>query len=584
MAQKENLTNTVASVEEIQQGWHELMSRVGQLEAEKGALELENKTLRHLLERVIEHRQKSHGELVLLLTALVSKLPINDVGSIVSRLVEHNNHVNQVLAALVKGTAEADLPQPTVLRALDQTKRDLAAALKPAVEELIRSDAPFESTMLQSLIAQPELFFSSRVVRANRCFVKGHVPKDRIIKEFGEDALVFFNDVTTDPKLNPRPKPQEIVLAFKSDLEAMLKQNTTLAPEKRQELLALHQRIQQSKTLTDHARSQKSAFQKLSFVLELLHFYENQSTEAPDVLFAQRLPALVEQLVITGLHDHLDEKLILQAEGLMAFVVNPDHRQMIVNNIGKGGGAGKTLHYVLTLRSDKVPELYQVIGDFVRHLLPRRAETPPAPGTLAAVLRLITPETQRLVAKAIMVYDRIPKEEAEALGRAIGTELGLKGLDEEVKPGITLSPEVERQMAWEKIKVLITEHGDPTAIAAAMRDRLHAKYDADEIKQSWITLIEADPISLIRVFCQLPYLASGTTDPVARAVMETYVSRLTHEKYAAAYHKVMNSLRSMFKANPNSPTLLNFIALVKWVDPAAANKLSMDIGIPVPAH
>ena len=183
-----------------------------------------------------------------------------------------------------------------------------------------------------------------------------------------------------------------------------------------------------------------------------------------------------------------------------------------------------------------------------------------------------------------MVYDRIPKEEAEALGRAIGTELGLKGLDEEVKPGITLSPEVERQMAWEKIKVLITEHGDPTAIAAAMRDRLHAKYDADEIKQSWITLIEADPISLIRVFCQLPYLASGTTDPVARAVMETYVSRLTHEKYAAAYHKVMNSLRSMFKANPNSPTLLNFIALVKWVDPAAANKLSMDIGIPVPAH
>jgi hypothetical protein len=104
------------------------------------------------------------------------------------------------------------------------------------------------------------------------------------------------------------------------------------------------------------------------------------------------------------------------------------------------------------------------------------------------------------------------------------------------------------------------------------------------MKQSWVTLTEGDPISLIRVFCQLPYLADGTTDPVARALMETYVSRLTHEKYAGTYNKVLNSLRNMFKANAHSPTLLNFMALVRWLDPHAADKMSADIGMPVAAH
>src|SRR5437879_1218630 len=96
------LPKPVASMEEIQKDWNDLTLRVAQLEAEKTALEEENKQLRLLLERVIDHRQKSHNELVLILTGLVSKLPINDVGVVVSRLVEHNTSVNQVLAALHK--------------------------------------------------------------------------------------------------------------------------------------------------------------------------------------------------------------------------------------------------------------------------------------------------------------------------------------------------------------------------------------------------------------------------------------------------------------------------------------------------
>jgi hypothetical protein len=139
---------------------------------------------------------------------------------------------------------------------------------------------------------------------------------------------------------------------------------------------------------------------------------------------------------------------------------------------------------------------------------------------------------------------------------------------------------MERQQAWAKIQELITKRTDAAAVASVIRDRLHAKYDTDEIRQSWITLTEADPMSLIRICCQLPYRADGKTDPIARTVMETYVTRLAHEKYAATYHKVVNSLKTMFHAKPDSPTLLNFVALVKWVSPDTATRLCADVGMP----
>lgn len=585
MTQTENVAAENTSLDEIQQGWHDLTLRVKQLEAERDVLDHENKSLRGLLERVIEHRQKSHSELVLLLTGLVSKLPINDIGVVVSKLVEHNSHVSEVCSILAKGKVESGLPQPAMLKALDQTRRDLGGAVKPLVEELIKLDPPLEPELLRGLIDQPETFFSSTVARATRCFIKGQVPRERIVREFGEEALMFFNDMTTDRKLNPNPRPEEIVLAFKSDFETLFQQNPTVLPAKRAELAALYQHVQASKAATEQAAAQKNTFQKLSFILELIHYYDNQSTESPEVVFTQRLPVLIEHLVISGSQDGLDEKAIEQAEGLLAFVLNTDYRHAVVNNIGKGGGAARTLRYVLTLRSQKAPIsddiMHHVIPEFVKHLIPPQSS--PKATELAAVLRLINSDMQRFVVRAIMDCDRLRKDDAEALGKAVGKELGLSGLDQ-LKPEVTVSPEMERQLAWEKIKIQIQKRTEPSAIANAMRARLHAKYEADEIKQSWVTLTEADPISFIRVFCQLPYLPDGSTDPVARAIMETYVTRLMHEKYAATYHKVMNSLKNMFKANPNSPTLVNFIALVKWVDGEAANKLSADIGMLAPAQ
>ena len=569
---------SVVPVDDIQRGWHDLILRVNQLEADKAALDHDNKTLRTLLERVIEHRQKSHGELVLLLTGLVSKLPINDVGVVISRLVEHNTNVNEMLAALAKGTLDAALPQPTVLKALDQTKRDLLAALQPAIEELIQSDPPLEAGLLKSLLTDPESFFSPKMVRANRCFVKGHVPKERIVREFGEAALVLFNDLTTDPKLNPRPKPDEIALGFKNDFETVLQQDPNLLPDKRPALLALSQRIHRSKAATEPARAQRIAFHKVSFLLELLHYYEHQNTETPEGIFAQRLPALVEQLVLPAGQETLDEKLIHQAETLLAFVIHPDHRQMIVNNVGKAGGTATTLKHVLRLRAGKIPQPDPFIVEFLKHLIPLRKA--PAPASLIPLIRLLPVEMQRLVVRAIMDSDRIGKAEAEALGKAIAAELGLTGLEKEIKAPPPLSPEVERQLAWDTIKGLITQRAEPVEVAAAFRERLHAKYDGDEIRQSWITLTEADPMALIRTFCQLPYLANGKTDPIMLPVMQAYLSRLTHEKYAATYTKVLNSLKNMFKAKPDSPTLLNFLALVKWADAETAAKLSLDIGMP----
>jgi hypothetical protein len=223
--------------------------------------------------------------------------------------------------------------------------------------------------MLESWIPQPDSFFSPRGSRANRCFIKGLVPRERIVREFGEEALGFFTDVTTDAKLNPRPKPEEIVLCFRNDFEALLQQYPAVLGQKRADLRALHQKVQRSKAPTEQARSQKIAFQKLSFILDLLYFYEHQNTEAPDVLFAQRLPALVEQLISSGSLDKLDEKLIVLVEKLIGFVLNPDHRQMIINNLGKSGGQAKTLKYVLKLRAEKVLEPDQIATEFVKHLI-----------------------------------------------------------------------------------------------------------------------------------------------------------------------------------------------------------------------
>ena len=581
MSQTENGAAPPVSAEEMQRLWPDLTLRLQQLETEQGVLEGENKALRSLVERVIEHRQKSHGELVNMLTTLVSRLPLNDVGVVVARLVEHNVHVAEVCASLAKFKLEDDLLQPAILKALDKTKRDLLLALKPAVEELIRLDAPYEAGLLPSLLTNPEIFFTPAFNRANRGFVKGQVPRERIVREFSEESLIFFKDVTTDVKFNPTPKPEEIMLVFKPEFEELLPQHPVLIPEQRKELSALQQKIRRSREATDFARAQKNAFLRLSFILELLHYYDNQSTESPDVVFAQRLPPLIEQLVVTGAGDTLDEKLIRQAEDLLAFVLVADYRNSVINNIGKGGGLGRTLRFVLTFRTEKLTDIDPITVECVKHLIPQGKV--PTPESLVQVLQLFSPHMQASVIRAIAVTDRLRKEDAQALSKALAQALGLQEIFARLNEKSTLTPEREQQLAWENIKNLIAGRAPPPEITAAIRKRLQAKYDADELKLCWSTMAETDALVFMRVFCLLPYLPDGQTDPIARAVLESLVTRLTHEKYAATYSKVLKALHNLFKVKADSPALLNFIALVKWVDPEAASRLAHDIGMPLSA-
>jgi hypothetical protein len=237
---------------------------------------------------------------------------------------------------------------------------------------------------------------------------------------------------------------------------------------------------------------------------------------------------------------------------------------------------------VLKLRAEKLVDREEIIAEFVKHLAPPKKSLHAS--ELAPIIRLISPEMRRSVIRAIITSDRLRRDEAELLGKELCTTLDCQGLLEQLKAEEHVPPEVERQMAWAKIRDLIGQRTDATRIATAIRERLNAKYDAEEIRQSWLTLNEAEPLALIRIFCHLPYLPDGKTDPIARTVIESYVIRLTHEKYASTYSKIVKSLKNMFVAKPDSPTLLTFMALVKWANPEAAQKLYSDIGMPVPAH
>ncbi len=577
MADEQDNTIALVSVGKIQKEWYDLTLRVAQSETERAALEQENKTLRSLLERVIEHRQKSHSELVTILTTLVSKLPLNDVGVIVARLMEHNQHVTEVSASLVKGKLDDILLQPALLKNLDKTKRELAEAATLAVEQLLQLETPFEADMLRSLVTQPKNFFSPAVVRANRGFVKGQLPRERVLKDFGADALIFFKDVTTDVKFNPRPKPEEIMLAFKPDFAELLRQNPSIAADHRKKLETLYQVIGQSRENNEHARAQKKAFLRLSFFLELLHYYENQSTESPDVVFAQRLPPLIEQLILTGEHTTLDENLILAGEAMLALIINLDHRKAVINNIGKAGGLARTLRYTLAFRIEQLSDLDPLTVECVKHLIPQASA--PTATDLANLLRLFNPHMQQATIRAIAATDRLRKEDAEKLGKAVAQELGLKEVFAHLNEKSSLTPERERQLAWDHIKDLIGSRATPNEVIATIRKRLHGRYDADEVKACWLVLTEADAMVFVRVFCLFPYLPDGQADPLARPILETFVTRLTHEKYAAVYTKTVNALKNLFKVKADSPALVNFIALTRWVDAAAAEKISKDVGL-----
>ena len=262
---------------------------------------------------------------------------------------------------------------------------------------------------------------------------------------------------------------------------------------------------------------------------------------------------------------------------MLALVISSDYRKSIINNLGKAGGLARTLRYTLAFRVEKLSDIDPLTIECIKHLIPQGKA--PAPAAIIAVLRLFNPPMQQACIRTISATDRLRKEDAEKLAKAVAKELGMEEIVSRINQQSNLPPERERQLAWDHIKDLIGSRTTPVEIIAAIRKRLGGRYDADEVKACWLVLTESDPMIFVRVYCLFPYLANGQSDPLARAILETFANRLTHEKYAAIYTKVVTALRNLFKVKADSPALVNFINLVKWVDPHSAEKISKDIGM-----
>ncbi len=143
-----------------------------------------------------------------------------------------------------------------------------------------------------------------------------------------------------------------------------------------------------------------------------------------DVVFAQRLPGAIEQLVLGGSSEELDLKLIERAGRLLGCIINPGHRQMVINNINKGGGIRRLLKYVLRLQTPKASDLDETVPEFIKALVPNRAVPPKAHDLQTAAIQLIDETMRKTVLRALMPTDRINRNDSGLTGESYGFRAG----------------------------------------------------------------------------------------------------------------------------------------------------------------
>src|SRR5438874_1709052 len=80
----------------------------------------------------------------------------------------------------------------------------------------------------------------------------------------------------------------------------------------------------------------------------------------------------------------------------------------------------------------------------------------PSPESVASLLKLLNPEAQGFIAKSIITTDRLRRDDAEKLGKAVAAMLDLKGFEESLKAQEAVPVEIERKLAWERIKDMIS--------------------------------------------------------------------------------------------------------------------------------
>jgi len=152
----------------------------------------------------------------------------------------------------------------------------------------------------------------------------------------------------------------------------------------------------------------------VSLLLELLHYYENQNTEAPDAVFASGCRPH-RAVGAQRPQDKLDERLITQAEGLLAYVITPEHRQWWLTTWAKPAEPRRASIRHASARG-KVLASDPDTSFAISSNTSSRPESAPA-RSLVPVLSLIPADMQLLVIVGIMDCDRIRKPEAEALAK-----------------------------------------------------------------------------------------------------------------------------------------------------------------------
>ncbi len=207
MAQTENDPGPVPSVEEIQKAWRELTLKVGQLDAELTAAQQDNKVLRSLMERMIEHRQRSHSELI-----THSHRPRRQIAP--QRPRRHRLAAGRAQRAGRRGFRQ---PCQGENRGRSAAARHPEGAGENQARPRHRLEGPppgnWRGSTRHSRPASSSRSSSSRTPFSRppssappAVTSRATSPRERVVKEFGEEALVFFKDLTTDVEIQSAPQ------------------------------------------------------------------------------------------------------------------------------------------------------------------------------------------------------------------------------------------------------------------------------------------------------------------------------------------------------------------------------------------
>jgi len=213
------------------------------------------------------------------------------------------------------------MPQPTVLKNRTNQTRFSLPPSSLAVEELIRLETPLEKRDLQSLVEQPDAFFFRRESSAPTMLRQRANPPRRVGAGIWRQALVFFNDMSTDAKAEPNPSRGDRLI-FKMISRRCSNKIPRSCPITRA-TDGVVSACQQSKAQPSMPARKSSRSPDSPSSSNCSISYQNQSTEAPTCCLRNGCPRWSSNWFLGSGQDTLDEKLIGEAERAAGFCREP---------------------------------------------------------------------------------------------------------------------------------------------------------------------------------------------------------------------------------------------------------------------